>query len=90
MNGSKQLSDFDFNLLGDFNFVEQDAWLQFRIPIPVLQKLISGPSGRHLTISREEIISLLRAIDRNPETSQSYKEAVRSLLKRAQRDHATN
>lgn len=80
MKRSKQQFDFDFNLLGDFDFIEQDAWLQFRIPIPVLQALIAGPRGRHITITQEEVLGLLIDIDRNPETSEPYREIVRSLL----------
>jgi len=69
-----------FEFVGDFDFSGDDAWLQFRIPMPVLQALLTGPRGRHITITREEILSLLRAIDRNSETSQPYREIVRSLL----------
>jgi hypothetical protein len=75
----------DFEFVGDFDFSGDDAWLQFRIPMPVLQALLAGPQGRHITITREEILSLLRVIDRNSETSQPYLEIVRSLLSKRRR-----
>jgi hypothetical protein len=73
---------FDFKFVGDFDFKGEDAWLQFRIPLKVLRELVSG-SSEQIFIDRGEIVSLLRAIDRNPKTSQSYKEIIRNLLKRA-------
>ena len=80
---SEENSMSNFKFVGDFDFKGQDAWLQFRIPMKALRDLVAGPSGRQLVITREETISLLRAIYINPDTSQSYKQIVSSLLKRA-------
>ncbi len=78
----------DFKFVGDFDFKNEDAWVQFKIPMHVLRDLVSGLPGRQLIITREEIVAVLLAIASNPETSESYREIVRSLLERAQDSNA--
>jgi hypothetical protein len=76
------MTDNNFAFTGDFRFDESDAWLTFRIPTKVLRTLI-GSSTKHLRVERHEIVGLLRAIEKNPHTSEAKRKIVQELLRKA-------
>jgi hypothetical protein len=73
----------NFTFTGDVSFDENDAWLEFRIPMSVLRSLINGPSSRHLQVERHEIVGLLRAIEQNQRTTEAKRRIVQELLTKA-------
>jgi hypothetical protein len=72
----------NFKFLGDFRFTENDAWLEFRIPMSILRSLI-GSSTKHLQIERHDIVGLLRVIEQNPRTLEDKRKIIRDLLRKA-------
>lgn len=70
-----------FRFVGDFNFNGKNPFLTLQIPMPALLYLIAGVTTS-ISVSRGEIISLLRLIARNPETSPKDLEIVKKLLRK--------
>jgi hypothetical protein len=70
-----------FRFVGDFNFGGKHPFLSMQIPTPALIDLIAGVTTG-ISVSRSEIISLLRLIARNPETSPRDLEIVKKLLRK--------
>jgi hypothetical protein len=70
-----------YRFVGDFNFDNKHPFLTVQIPMPALIDVIAGVTTG-VTVSRSEIIALLRLIARNPETSPRDLEIVKKLLRK--------
>lgn len=84
MSDTIDIPGSNYSFVGDFTFTPgAHPALTFEIPMATLKALISGPSSRHLEITRGEVVALLKIIDSNPNTSDSDRETVKSLLEKA-------